>query len=143
MAKKVTIEISDDLDGSHADQTVPFGLDGAAYEIDLSHANATTLRTALEPYVTAARRTGGRRIKVAVGQSTNNPKEETQAAADYTATHDIRSWAQQNGYEVADRGRIPASVVDAYHATRESGSPMKPAKARTRSESKPRRKRGK
>ncbi len=34
--------MSDDLDGSHADQTVPFGLDRAAYEIDLSHANANT-----------------------------------------------------------------------------------------------------
>ncbi len=62
MAKKLTIEISDDIDGSQADQTVPFGLDGAAYEIDLSNSNANALRAALEPFVAAARRTGGRRL---------------------------------------------------------------------------------
>jgi Lsr2 len=123
MAKKVTIEISDDIDGSQADQTVPFGLDGAAYEIDLSNPNANTLRAALEPFVAAARRTGGRRIKVAVGQATDTTKEEPRAAADYTATHDIRSWARNNGYEVADRGRIPASIVDAYHASRTTEGP--------------------
>jgi len=57
MAKKVTIEISDDIDGSQADQTVPFGLDGAAYEIDLSNSNADALRATLEPFVAVARRT--------------------------------------------------------------------------------------
>ncbi|MET7995371.1 histone-like nucleoid-structuring protein Lsr2 [Amycolatopsis sp. NPDC005232] len=35
MTKKIAIEISDDTDGSPADQTVPFGLDGVSYEVDL------------------------------------------------------------------------------------------------------------
>jgi len=72
MAKRVTIEILDDTNGSPAEQTVPFGLDGVAYEIDLSTTNANALREALAPYVAAARRTGGRRIKVAVGQPTDS-----------------------------------------------------------------------
>ncbi|MEV5720385.1 Lsr2 family protein [Amycolatopsis mediterranei] len=106
MAKKVTIEISDDTDGSRADETVPFGLDGVAYEIDLSNANAKTLRAALTPFVTAARRTGGRRIKVAVGQETTaNTKAKPQENDEYTAAHDIRSWARDHGYEVSNRGR--------------------------------------
>jgi len=66
---------------------------------------------------------GGRRIKVAVGQATDTTKEEPRAPADYTATHDIRSWARNNGYEVADRGRIPASVADAYTASRTTDGP--------------------
>ncbi|AEK43909.1 hypothetical protein RAM_27160 [Amycolatopsis mediterranei S699] len=66
----------DDTDGSQADQTVPFGLDGVSYEIDLSTPNVNTLRTALAPYVSAARRTGGRRVRVAVGQSTERGKDE-------------------------------------------------------------------
>ncbi|MBE1494141.1 hypothetical protein H4696_001241 [Amycolatopsis lexingtonensis] len=49
MAKRISIEISDDTDGSRADQTVPFGLDGVTYEIDLSNANVSALRTAMEP----------------------------------------------------------------------------------------------
>jgi len=28
----------------------------------------------------------------------------------------IRSWANQNGYKVSDRGRVPAAVVEAYDA---------------------------
>jgi hypothetical protein len=28
----------------------------------------------------------------------------------------IRDWARKNGHAVSDRGRIPASVVDAYEA---------------------------
>ncbi|MGH8918096.1 MAG: histone-like nucleoid-structuring protein Lsr2, partial [Actinomycetes bacterium] len=27
----------------------------------------------------------------------------------------IREWARKNGYNVSDRGRIPAEVLDAYH----------------------------
>lgn len=66
MTKRVTIEILDDTDGSPAEQTVPFGLDGVTYEIDLSTTNANALREALAPYVVSARRSGGRRIKYEV-----------------------------------------------------------------------------
>lgn len=61
MAQKVLVEMIDDLDGtSEAEETVEFGLDGASYEMDLTFAHADDLRTVLEPYVAAARRTGGR-----------------------------------------------------------------------------------
>jgi hypothetical protein len=143
MARKVTIEISDDTDGSRADQTVPFGLDGVSYEIDLSNANANTLRAALTPFVSAARRTGGRRIKVAVGQATDNTKSETQATDEYTAAHDIRLWARDHGYELSDRGRIPASVVAAYTAARDTDRTKSSRKPHTRPKSSPGSKRGK
>ncbi|WP_314431798.1 histone-like nucleoid-structuring protein Lsr2, partial [Microbacterium lacticum] len=29
----------------------------------------------------------------------------------------VREWAAQNGYTVSERGRIPASVLEAYDAT--------------------------
>src|SRR5256885_2142632 len=118
MTKRVTIEIVDDTNGSRAEQTVPFGLDGVAYEIDLSTTNANALREALAPYVAAARRTGGRRIKVAVGQPTDSTQQEPEPRTNYTATHDIRTWARANGYEVADQGRISRTVVEAYQSSR-------------------------
>lgn len=31
-------------------------------------------------------------------------------------TKAIREWARENGYDVSDRGRIPADVMDAYAA---------------------------
>ncbi|HEY3468822.1 MAG TPA: Lsr2 family protein [Amycolatopsis sp.] len=143
MAKRISIEIFDDTDGSAADQTVPFGLDGVSYEIDLSNANASALRAAMKPYVTAARRTGGRRIKVAAGQSTETDKTNTEATTDYTATHEIRLWARDNGYEVADRGRIPVSVVEAYEESRKANQLGTSRSSRPSSNSRPRSKRGK
>ena len=59
MAQKMQTLCTDDLDGSEADGTVRFGLDGADYEIDLNTAHAQELRNALARYVSAARRAGG------------------------------------------------------------------------------------
>ncbi|QYN20133.1 Lsr2 family protein [Amycolatopsis sp. DSM 110486] len=132
MAKKVTIEISDDTDGSPADQTVPFGLDGVTYEIDLSASNAEALRSALQPYVAVARRTGGRRVKLAVGQSSEDTSKEPQPADAHSTTQHIRSWAQNNGYAVATHGRIARPVVDAYQASRATSSPRTSPNTRTR-----------
>ena len=58
MAQKIQTLFIDDLDGSEADGTVRFGLDGTDYEIDLNAAHAQELRDALARYVTAARRAG-------------------------------------------------------------------------------------
>ncbi|MFD1044371.1 Lsr2 family protein, partial [Kibdelosporangium lantanae] len=62
MAQKVTVELVDDLDGTVAEDisTVTFGLDGVAYEIDLTVGNAEKLRKLLDDFVGGARRTGGR-----------------------------------------------------------------------------------
>ena len=49
----------DDLDGSAAEATVRFGLDGTEYEIDLNAGHAAQLREALAAYVRAGRRVSG------------------------------------------------------------------------------------
>ena len=56
MASRTTGTLVDDLDGNTAEETVPFGVDGATYEIDLSMDHAAELRAALERYVAAGRR---------------------------------------------------------------------------------------
>ena len=58
MVKTLVVTLTDDLDGSPADETVSFALDGKSYEIDLSKANADKFRKALDPYVAKATRTG-------------------------------------------------------------------------------------
>jgi hypothetical protein len=106
MAQQVRVEMIDDLDGSEANQTVPFGLDGVTYEIDLSDDHAASLRQELAKYIAAGRRVGGRKIRVATGQSVDPGQRER--------NREIRTWAQINGYELADRGRIPSEVVSAF-----------------------------
>jgi hypothetical protein len=105
MAKQTTVTLIDDLDGSEAEEQVEFAVDGRTYEIDLSAANSARLRDLLAPFVTAARRTGGRRSPAAGASRSTSDREQNQA---------IREWAQQNGFTVSDRGRLPANVIEAY-----------------------------
>jgi hypothetical protein len=67
MAQKIQTLFIDDLDGSAAEGTVRFGLDGTEYEIDLNAAHARQLRDALARYVDAARRVSGSARKPARG----------------------------------------------------------------------------
>jgi hypothetical protein len=108
MAQKVLVEMVDDIDGEVATQTVPFGLDGVSYEIDLSEENAARLREELARFIAAAQRTGGRKIRLATGQSA------TRAGADRAQSRQIREWAREQGYGVSQRGRIPTEVSDAF-----------------------------
>ena len=108
MAKKTTVVLVDDLDGSQAEEQVTFAVDGRSYEIDLSAANGARLRDALAPYISAARRAGGRRgslTATAVRPSTD--REQNQA---------IREWAVRQGMKISERGRIPSNVLEAYHS---------------------------
>jgi hypothetical protein len=116
MAKQVITLLTDDLDGGEADRTVEFGLDGVSYTIDLSEKNAGKLRKALDPYLTVATRVGrsnsldSRGVRRGVAASTGRASRDQNQA--------IREWATKNGYEVSERGRIPSSIVEAWHAKR-------------------------
>jgi hypothetical protein len=55
MAKSVFVRLTDDLDGSEADETVIFSIDSKSYEIDLNKKNAAELRKVLKPYIDAGR----------------------------------------------------------------------------------------
>lgn len=109
MAQKVLVSLVDDLDGSEADETVEFGLDGISYQIDLSAKNAEGLRETLSQYVDHARRSGGRKRSARLGSTGRT------ASVDREQNQAIRAWARKNGYAVSDRGRIPTEVVEAYH----------------------------
>jgi hypothetical protein len=110
MAKQIITLLTDDLDGSEADRSVEFGLDGVNYTIDLSDKNAGKLRKALDPFLAVATRTGRGRIDVRPRRGATAPgrvgREQNQA---------IREWARKQGMKVSDRGRIPAEVLEAYH----------------------------
>jgi hypothetical protein len=103
MARKVQVILSDDLDENlSADETVSFSLDGTSYEIDLADKNAKEMRDAFSRYVSAARKVGRGNRASGGGRS--------------RATGGRMDWARKNGHAVSDRGRIPASIVDAYEA---------------------------
>jgi hypothetical protein len=112
MAQKVTVSLLDDLDGSEAEETVEFGLDGVGYQIDLSGSNAAKLRDTLANFVASARRAGGRKRPQGGRAGGKAPRT---ASADREQNQAIREWARKQGMQVSERGRIPADVLEAYH----------------------------
>jgi hypothetical protein len=114
MAQRVIVHMVDDLDDTIIEngdgQIVRFGLDGTAYEIDLTDEHADELREALARYVEAARKTGSERPTRArsSGRSRSSKSDVSPVA--------VREWAKANGIEVSNRGRIPQSVVEQFRA---------------------------
>jgi hypothetical protein len=108
MAQKVQTILIDDLDGSQADGTVRFGLDGTEYEIDLTAEHAQQLRDALARYVSAARRT--------TGTARRPSGSGRRAPSSGPNTTEVREWAKAQGINVKDRGRIPAELVVKFKA---------------------------
>ncbi|AGL19722.1 Lsr2 family protein [Actinoplanes sp. N902-109] len=111
MARQVITTLIDDLDGKPADRTVEFSLDGTAYTIDLSEANAGKLRKALDPFINAGTRIGRAGSARPVGRSA-----PVRTAGSRDENRLIREWAAQNGHQISERGRIPQSVSSAYRA---------------------------
>lgn len=119
MVQKTIVQLVDDLDGTQCDDisTVTFGLDGVTYEIDLTEANAAILRKSLEDFVACARRTGGR-----VKRGMPADARSGSAGASREQAQAIREWARKNGHEVSDRGRIPASLIEAFETAQAEAS---------------------
>ena len=108
MAKETFTRLIDDLDGGEAAETVTFGLDGYAYEIDLSSKNAAKLRTALATFVQNGTRVSGR------GGARGAGRPRSAAAVGREQNQAIREWAIRKGYDVAPRGRIKQEIVEQY-----------------------------
>jgi len=104
MALRTVTYLTDDLDGTDADETVKFALNGTEYEVDLSEKNAAALRDSLAKFVAAGRR---------VGKATGRGRRSTPTNRQQNKA--IRQWATAKGLEVSPRGRIPQEIVDEYH----------------------------
>ncbi|MBT2522496.1 Lsr2 family protein [Arthrobacter sp. ISL-28] len=106
MAKRVITTLEDDLDGSEANETITFSIDGTEYEIDLNDAHANELREAMNKYTSVARKSVGR-AKQTRRASNGNGNGNTDTKA-------VRAWAIENGIPISTRGRIQADVMERY-----------------------------
>jgi len=104
VSSKVIVLLEDDVDGTKADETVEFAIDGTTYAIDLSDSNAKKLRDSLDGYISKARKVGGRR---------SGHKSSTSTSVDLSA---VRAWAASNGIKVSGRGRVSRAVLEQYRA---------------------------
>jgi hypothetical protein len=110
MAQRTQVVFTDDIDGSPADTTVRFAMDGAASEIDLNAVHAEEFRKAVQPFIDAARKAGG--------SGTSRPASTGRASSrpGGPSPSDVRTWARGQGIEVKDKGRVPAELIVRFQA---------------------------
>lgn len=102
-------------------ETVEFVIDGKGYEEELCDKHSSQLVEILAPFVEAARRLGpGRRSGKAAGKAAGKAPARP-ATPDREQNQAIRDWAATQGLKINERGRIPASVLEAYHARAVNG----------------------
>jgi nucleoid-associated protein Lsr2 len=114
MAKTTRVVLTCDLHGDDTDAVTSITLANgkAQYELDVCQAH-------LDELTAPARRVRQQRRARAAATSKRRPaKKSTQRtrgrkSLDAAA---VRAWALSEGYEIGDRGRIPASIVDAFTA---------------------------
>jgi hypothetical protein len=111
VAQKIQTLFIDDIDGGAAEGTVRFALDGTDYEIDLNAKHSEELRSAIGQYVTHARKVGGSARRAGRGAG-----RAGRGAGSSLNTTEIRNWAREQGYDIKDRGRVPADLVAKYQA---------------------------
>ena len=109
MAQKVITEFIDDIDGSPAERTFTFAVDGTNYEIDLSAENIAEFNSAIGGFMESARKvkatSNDRRARSTGGASGQQSRAQTRA---------VREWARQHGHNISNRGRIPASIQQEF-----------------------------
>jgi hypothetical protein len=106
MAQKTVVIYTDNLTGKESDEvgTHSFAVDGVQYEIDLAPDSFDQLMEALGPFMEKGR-------KLSRGRRAGGAARRAKPAEDSAK---IREWAKEHGHEVSDRGRVPASVREAY-----------------------------
>jgi hypothetical protein len=107
MSRRTIVQLEDDLTGGEAAESVSFSLDGRSFEIDLNEKNAASLRESLAPYIAAGRGFRGSKSVATRRPSGSYAGSELDPAV-------VRSWAQENGYEVSTRGRVSRELREAY-----------------------------
>lgn len=99
MARQNITQFFDDLDHTPLHESdvrvIRFGLHGKNYVLDLKPENAERFLAKLKPYVEAA-------------------QEACDANEPAVDPAKIRRWAQNEGLPIANRGKIPLSIVEAF-----------------------------
>ena len=116
MAQKVQVMLVCDLHEDEVEgvETVAFGLDGSSYEVDACEEHAAELRDAFARFVGSARRAGRPASSTGPRRASRGTSRPAAAGSDRERVQAIREWARKNGHTVSERGRLSATVMEAY-----------------------------
>lgn len=136
MAQQTIVQYRDDIDPNDAaDLRVGFAVDGKRYEIDLKEERAKGFLAIFEPYLKAARNLGRDRSAAVVAlvagaevpSISSNGNGGNTLRSDRADNAAIRAWGLANGFTLAERGRIPLEVVEAFAQKRSNKRVAVPA----------------
>jgi Lsr2 len=137
VAQKIRVELVCDAceDGRPAQRTLGFAFDDengdrSEYKIELCARHMAQFVGALQQWVEMARlepmkpvKSGGRgkgRSNNVISARQESGRAPARRGAEQVAA--IRTWARAHGYTVAEKGRIPAEIEDAYN--RQASTPQ-------------------
>ena len=119
MAQRTVVQLTDDLDGKPIPdgkgETIRFSLDRADYEIDLADKNAKALRDTFAKYISSARRTGAGTRSTGRARASRGRTGRSQDGRGYDPKA-VRAWAESEGIQVSQRGRVSADLVARFQA---------------------------
>ena len=109
-SERVITEYIDDMDNKPVAEdeveTVKFSVGNKTYQLDLRATNRVKFDKALAPFIEAAAViSNAKRPRQRAGTGSGRSKKEL---------NEIREWATENGYEVSARGRVSATILEAY-----------------------------
>lgn len=126
MAVRIIHQLLSDLSGDEASHTVRFGLDNKDYVIDLTDEESEELRTFMERYISAGQRADKARRGTTYAESASAIAAMNNGAARSSSPlavpqkeralylQSIRDWANKKGLNVANRGRVPQTIIDMF-----------------------------
>lgn len=106
---KITIDSSEPLEDA-------LRVLGAMYRVDLVVTAAQAAEADGDAFVAASSAGVTSAAPRKKRRSSGRTRGSGRKAAGPVSNAELRSWAKQHGYAVADRGRVPRAVVDAYRA---------------------------
>src|SRR4051794_4623553 len=101
----------DDIDESEGSTTLTYTFEGQEYEIDLSEANAEKFRKTLQPYIDKSRPVERQAFIPTPTRSSGTRRRSSTGGGSRNDLGEIRAWAQANGHQVAERGRIKKEII--------------------------------
>lgn len=118
MARNVVIQVTCDICGTDVSGTegLQFSVGGNTYEVDLCDVHRREFNDAVNRFVEVGH------AVARGGSATARPGAVRRPGApvrrDREQLNAIREWARGQGYDVRERGRIPAHIEEAYNNRR-------------------------
>lgn len=120
MAEEHAIIVLDDvekIEGKRVEGAEPvyFAVEGQEYRVDLVRKNKDELLDILSPFIRAGQPVTRKKGKRSASAELAPKKSSRAAGSGNTDAQHIRDWARAQGMKVADRGRVPNDLIEAYN----------------------------